>query len=468
MNIFTQDLLDFKTSAASYKYKYHDDLIDQIHVFKTRFLPLTEGTPQITFDYFYISKLDGIAAEIENNPVIRGAENKIRKTLQELLSPARPSFHYIDAAGLLAQVKKRPVDKKLLPFDKLLGIKEGFVGLVKLRDYYKFLAGDDRNINARLFESNVRGFQNSTDVNRGIRKTLDDKDATEFWLLNNGITILGSSIETKTLEILEVADPQIVNGLQTSREIFSYYKSAGPSSDDERRILIRVVKIADDTMREAIVYATNAQNPMERAALRSTDEIHGHIEELFQKVGLFYDRRPGHHKDQSRPIGSIVSIVGLLQAMVSVVLGKPHEAYGAPGRYLRNNELYSSVFGEYRFPLAVFLKAIEIQRKVDSLLLEPSLNLERGDRLRIRLYVSSYAIRAALKKAEPSANEIVEFDLVTLSKSLVQDCYNRVMTIYTGEGGNNIAAKSSRIFEKLRTQWRRRYARKKKPSVEAA
>ena len=64
--------------------------------------------------------------------------------------------------------------------------------------------------------------------------------------------------------------------------------------------------------------------------------------------------------------------------MAAIVLGKPHEAYGAPGRYIKDNDQYTSIFGENKHDLNLFLTAIKIQRKIDNALLSQKLGIERG------------------------------------------------------------------------------------------
>lgn len=244
------------------------------------------------------------------------------------------------------------------------------MGLAKLRDFFVFLRDETTGeILERIFDSNVRGFQQDTPVNLSIRESLNNPGDADFWLLNNGITILASTVNTASFKTLNIQDPQIVNGLQTSREVFSHYQGLSSIPDtDNRRVLVRVIQTTNSAVREGVVRATNNQNKMQAAALRATDPIHGHIETLLRSSGLYYDRRPGHHKDEGRPISQSVSIVGLLQTMIAIVLQKPQDAYGAPGRYIRENDDYFSVFGENVHPIPLFLNCIKIQRKVDDFL----------------------------------------------------------------------------------------------------
>jgi hypothetical protein len=136
---------------------------------------------------------------------------------------------------------------------------EGFVGLVKLSDYWKFLQDNSGDLDERIFESNVRGFQQNTPVNASIRDTLNKPGKADFWLLNNGITILaGKGTTTAGYKKLEIDDPQIVNGLQTSRLIDAYYRAGVgiPSPDeDSRRIMVRVIKSSDEHVSDDVIRA---------------------------------------------------------------------------------------------------------------------------------------------------------------------------------------------------------------------
>jgi hypothetical protein len=86
------------------------------------------------------------------------------------------------------------------------------VGLVKLSDYREFLVDDDdpQVLAERIFESNVRGFVLDSPVNEDIANSLlHPDDEPNFWLLNNGVTIIAA----KTFpahRMLTVEDPQIV------------------------------------------------------------------------------------------------------------------------------------------------------------------------------------------------------------------------------------------------------------------
>ena len=78
-----------------------------------------------------------------------------------------------------------------------MSANEGYVGLVRLSSFRTFLAEDeDPNALAeRIFESNVRGFVPESPVNDEIAESLKHPaDEPNFWLLNNGVTIIASSV----------------------------------------------------------------------------------------------------------------------------------------------------------------------------------------------------------------------------------------------------------------------------------
>ena len=95
-----------------------------------------------------------------------------------------------------------------------------------------------------------------------------------FWLLNNGITIIAENTQSVGHLRVTCEDPQIVNGLQSSRAIFEHFSDSMESpSDDDRSILVRLIETNEEKVRDRVIRATNSQNKMEAASLRSTDPV---------------------------------------------------------------------------------------------------------------------------------------------------------------------------------------------------
>lgn len=122
-------------------------------------------------------------------------------------------------------------------------------------------------------------------VNEGIKKTLENQKSDNFWYLNNGVTIITPKATLSGKKLI-IEDPQIVNGLQTSNEIylhFSQNQNEEEKKTDTRTILIRVICEENESSRDRIIKATNSQTSIPPASLRSSDEIHRNIEDFFKQ-----------------------------------------------------------------------------------------------------------------------------------------------------------------------------------------
>ena len=79
-----------------------------------------------------------------------------------------------------------------------------------------------RRIEKKLFARNIRGFLGmKSPVNKGMEETLK-KEPERFFYYNNGVTIICDEAERKSSggrDILQVANPQVINGQQTTRTL---------------------------------------------------------------------------------------------------------------------------------------------------------------------------------------------------------------------------------------------------------
>jgi len=422
---FADDLLDLTKKKADYHSTYRPELITAMRLFKDKYGIIVGENPPLSVEFYYITKKD-----VEPNSDCKTSSEKVKAVVKEHFSEVQCDFHFVNAAALWAQVQTRPSKKKALKWAaQSLSTPEGQIGLVRLTDYFAFITDSNGQLAERFFDSNVRGYWKTTTVNKQIAATLNAPSPPEFWLLNNGITILTERIDTtgEHLEI-EVTDPQIVNGLQTSREIYNYFQTATPTSADNRRLLVRLTKTTDIAVRDSVIRSTNSQNLMPEEALRATDAIHRQIETLFHRFGLFYDRRSGYYRDQGKPVNQIVSVVDLVQAMLSVVMKRPDEARGRPRDYIKKDDRYASVFGKDKYDLNLYLRSIQIVRAVEDYL--DTLDLETVHRRNLPYYICMYATCAKAGNAYAPPGEILKLDISTLTSDFLRGCYERVYKHY--------------------------------------
>ncbi len=461
MERFTDDLLDLQRTPDKYRYGYHQRLGDLMCTFKSKMRGM--GHCNLRIEHYFVTRCD----EPPDANCKRSAA-KIIETVHHHFPKAEVApFHYAGAQSLYDQTNVRPPSKKCLEFIKSFDTHEGWVGLVSLRTFYDFLKDESSNkLNEKIFDDNVRGYYQNTPVNRAITTTLSHPDKqAEFWLLNNGITILTPHASLNSGQ-LSLHDPQIVNGLQTSRRIFDYFSNGSVPNDDRRRILIRVIENEDPEFRDQIIKATNNQNKMAAEALISTSRLHKQLERYFGENGLFYDRRKGHYKDQGKEISKIVSILTLVQAVVAIALRRPNDARGRPSDYVTKVEKRQQVFGhddygepgqaelfndKKPFDAAVYLQCVLILRHTDAYIENPANKLDNIQQRNLRFYLARYIACAMTKNfycpvAELTALKVL---LSTITDRKMGRYLREVKAIYKKNGEDDDAAKGKGMFQDL-------------------
>ena len=148
------------------------------------------------------------------------------------------------------------------------------VVLCNAKDYVMLLNTNDGIIRKTLFNDNVRDFQGENAVNNEIFSTISDTPE-RFVLFNNGITIVCSSFTQKNRE-LEIEDPQIVNGCQTSYILFNAFKKS--CSLDNITVIVKVISTNNGDLSNDIVRGTNRQNIVMEEAFEGTKPFHKNFE----------------------------------------------------------------------------------------------------------------------------------------------------------------------------------------------
>lgn len=244
------------------------------------------------------------------------------------------------------------IDKSPDAIMRLKGVKEPLclddysaIIAVKLSDFNEFATDDNGNLNKSLFEANIRDYQGSVEVNKAIKKTLENRNSIDFWWLNNGITIVADSVTRDMGDVITLTNPRIVNGLQTSNEIWRYCKT-GVSTGDDRRVLVKCIAVEDQEARAQIIQATNNQSSIPPAYLRSLEKIHLQIERYFKSHGLHYDRRKSSCKNEGIPAKDIIAMPFLGQCLIATLLQQPDYARARPAQIFRDKSKYDAIFSD--------------------------------------------------------------------------------------------------------------------------
>ena len=234
----------------------------------------------------------------------------------------------------------------------------GYVGLLRLPDYRRFVTADEETrLNTQLFESNVRDHEGRNEVNDAIQNSLERSGPEDdFWWLNNGVTIVATRIQPNGHELF-LESPQVVNGLQTSTEVWLSHLQ----DNDGRLILVRVIKATDGGVRDRIIQATNYQTAIPKSALRATDPRQRDLEEWLLRHGVYYDRRRNYYANLSVPIEHIVSMQSVAEAVGSCMLQEPHMARSRGNQLMSMDSNYERIF-ESDTP-EIYLHSLKMVRK---------------------------------------------------------------------------------------------------------
>ncbi len=329
------------------------------------------------------------------------------------------------------------------------------VCLCTVASYAKFLDDGQGELRTWMMEPNVRDYQGSNKVNKQIRETLNNPDWTEdFWWLNNGVTILADACSV-TGDNVAITNPEVVNGLQTSYEIFKARANASLAS---RHLLIKVIVAPNDKSKTAIIKATNSQTSVNSISLKATEPIQFGIEDELLSAGLFYDRRKGKYRQQQKPIKDIVSITALGQAVIAAYLQYPSDARARPDTLLGNEKHYPSIFNEDN-GLKFFRACILIDRRCDEFV--KARNLSDDQKYDLRYYVTMIATCELCGKAQPNAEDI-SAALPNITQVLTDDkikgCLETATKHYILLGGTDKVAKGRAMEDAVKAELATRYA----------
>ncbi|MFF7228516.1 AIPR protein [Streptomyces sp. 2333.5] len=352
-------LLDMDRDVADLAQSTNAKLLDRTGRFLNVLEALASSFPKVFVRVIYASR----AAE-GPHPNVRAKGNRLAAELAKIASETKCSVEYLGAAELRALSARGAVVVSELVFTETpmsTSLGEGYVCLARLDEYYKFITSPNEALRLELFESNVRDYAGRTSVNTEIGETLKSNHREDFWWFNNGVTIVAEEVRIAGKKIV-MKDPQIVNGLQTSHEIYKYFQDPA-QYHRERCILVRImVPPKSGRARDAIIRATNSQTQLPPGALRATEQIQKDIEESLQRDSYYYERRANYYKNLGFRLEQVVSMSRLAREYTAFVVGEPHMSLKLSESLLLDDSHYYKVFSTendldlYRLVLDVHIR----------------------------------------------------------------------------------------------------------------
>lgn len=455
--------------------RYNSEVLEFFEKFHKTFISLITKSPIVNFKFYYIS----IGNEIHDNVLQQANEMKIK--LKKLYPSPNTNIdiNYIDAKKILELYDAPSKINFVLHVSEtpiIVQEEREYIVLANLGQYFNFITNNDKLIK-HIFEANVRDYQGNTTVNKEISDTLNSGEPKEdFWWLNNGITMLASKIDQKSTKIFEINNPEIVNGLQTSTEIYNYFIAKFKNKKDIlkgkykqedmdkfkedidkfkedlkknefRKVLIRLIVPDNDASRDNIILATNSQTAIPKAILRGTDSIHREIETYMKTKNLYYDRRKNFYKNEGMPKDKIISIPFLAQCLISILLKKPNYSRARPSTLLNDEVTYRDLYLNNKY-LDSYYKAAIIGKRVKSLL--SSLGVysvsEQSD---ISFYVMYVITSKVVGEIDITPEQLANVDLDKFNENNIRVCAEYVYNMYRELGGTNKIAKGTNLIDTI-------------------
>lgn len=438
----TSNLLDLSNTITDFSSRYNSDVLEAFTTFRDTYTRLISSRVKLKFSFYYVT----LASELHPNVVQQADE--LKSMVRTFFPNAIVNVDFIDSDKLFDMYNAVVENRVNLKFADIpiSPNQKNYVALVDLKSYFNFIVNENGDIRKNYFDSNVRDYQGKNNVNSSISETLHRIDNNDFWWLNNGVTVLASEATLVNNRELQIVNPEIVNGLQTSMEIYNYFSENRDALEEEKRsVLLRIIVPENEESRDQIIFATNNQTNIPKATLRVTDPIHLQIEMYFKSRGLFYDRRKNYYKNQGRKPAEIVGVSFLAQCLITIFLKKPDYARARPSTLLNDEKTYNELY-EKNSDLEVFYRVAVLGKRIQKNVkgMSEYTQAEKSDILYYVLY-AVIAYRLNEKNIKPVDIKNLEMDSIT--DEIIADIRDKVYEIYKQHGGNGRVAKSAEFIQ---------------------
>jgi hypothetical protein len=439
---FANNCLGARIDSAVCEKLYNSSLIEVVRKFQNTYTMALTLHPSLNFYFFHVTHGDQIDPKVEERSRL------LQEQVKQMYPTSSCKYEFIGGSKLIKLYDQQPETTLKLYTDKYFDYQSyeatAYLCIVKLSKFYEFITSDNV-LREYIFEANVRDHAPDAKVNKGIRGSLAVPQDDDFWWLNNGITILGSHVFYGDGAV-QITNPLIVNGLQTSHEVYKHFVR-GALIQDKRSIMVKVIQSNNETTSDNIIRATNSQTKIDSISLHATEQIHRDIEKALKAVGLFYDRRKNFYRNKGESASKIITIAYMAQSIAAIVLQQPNDARARPTTLA--DKSYKKLFAESH-PISLYPKCAQIMKRVDSYI--DGIGLSQGSKLNIVFYLGMYVTCVVLKSVKPKPPKIQSLDMTLLTDDILNECYTWISEKFKELGGNDTTAKGPNLVKALREQ----------------
>jgi hypothetical protein len=378
-------LLDLSTDEVELEKYFNAAVVEKTGILRRAVISLARKFPKIDFKLFYVTR----ASEENITETIKLRARQVEDLVRSRLTTgAEVSATHVGVKMLYTLAGTDYTEPGILKFRNLIFEKDSYLGIVALKNYLAFVRSENGELRDELFESNVRDYEGDNLVNEAIATTLATQEDTEFWWLNNGVTILGTEVDGSQFTLV-ISQPLIVNGLQTTVVLDRAQKDGSlvPSRLDDG-IVVRVIETDDEDTRDKVIAGTNRQTQVPSIALFATRQLQRDIERFLLVHRWYYERRKNRYKNQGKPAKRRITLNLLAQAMITLMLGTPDVARARPSTLLGRPEGYDAVFPD-DLDVQAYLTAVELIKGVDDYLKSAPAKAILDEYTNTRFYVAA-------------------------------------------------------------------------------
>ncbi|MBU2805206.1 AIPR family protein [Acidithiobacillus ferridurans] len=235
-------------------------------------------------------------------------------------------------------------------------VKEAYLGVIPFNEFAKLIQDENQTIHS-IFDDNVRDFQGENAVKKRIKNTLSDGRFDLFCVLNNGVTLVATSI-TPAGNRFTLRDYQIVNGCQTSNILHECQNIDGISNVS---VPIKIIVTESEDIKTEITLATNSQTEVRTEQLEALSQFQKRLELYYNAeqgdIKLHYERRSQQYNSTPKiKRTQIISIPIQIKSFASVFLESPHLVSGYYGTIV--NRFKGQIFADNHKLLPYYVSSL--------------------------------------------------------------------------------------------------------------
>ncbi|WP_199768922.1 AIPR family protein [Helicobacter cetorum] len=225
---------------------------------KDGFINRMKETPLVTL--FFIS---GKTSHKISNDDINNQKNKItlREDLKYRCKLENINFFQTEEIkkqyNNIAKFHKTTLEfEESIQLPEINDIKISLLTTIKFSQLKKLILTPDGNLRQSLFVENIRNYIGDTEVNKSIKKTLEDENKKCYFpFLNNGLVIICDEIERHPTKpkFFTLTFPRIINGCQTTNELFKQYSDKNKNLSDDIMVVIKILATKNNQLKRDII-----------------------------------------------------------------------------------------------------------------------------------------------------------------------------------------------------------------------